>query len=754
MNQKTRGNLTQISQAVNHCIPQHKVQNRLAVGVLALGMALSVASPVSADTFTVTNTNSSGAGSLLEAVDLADANPGKDIINFSSVTGDISLEETIMVNDLVDIVGPGRDQLTININNGSSNSENAFLFNAYSDGTSDEFSLSGVTVNATIRNAGGNYQSGGESLNLRDVSAAGISSVYTSIAVQNSTIGGISAFGGYIKATNLSSGFVSLGGDKYTGGSLFNCDNCIIEGGGYVDQGSRLSIKNSTAINSSFGAAGQISIENSVLSGGGGLSLGWGYGVNGGGYGHASIVNSLIENSSGSGIFSGDGSSFTIINSTISNSVGPGIINDGSSGEVRNSTITGNNGGIDNRVGTGNYNYGKSASLIVQNSIIASNGSSDIFGDTPVKIDHSLIQNLAGTVIDDVIPGSNLSNVDPLLAALADNGGPTPTHALLSDSPAIDVADSATCTATDQRSISRPQGAGCDMGAYEVETTVTPPPAAICDIAPAAIRGNCAGEVTVTSIAELDAYVASNFGRHTLANGKRSFKNLRLRGNLGQPGISFTASSPCTVILNANSSITGSDVTLHARQGLNVNWSADIEATGEVCLIADKQHALLNGGNVVNANTLAIRGAKKTIVGFQAALTVHGAAELISTGTGGNSNTKVGNKTTVTAESFKMQADNIAELAFKANVTTTGELSITSGNLATSETLLTNRSSAQAGTDLTLNSAGKTRIGFHATVTAGNKLDVNASTEAECSVASITSTTYSSKSGNCSSKLP
>ncbi len=101
-----------------------------------------------------------------------------------------------------------------------------------------------------------------------------------------------------------------------------------------------------------------------------------------------------------------------------------------------------------------------------------------------------------------------------------------------------------------------------------------------------------------------------------------------------------------------------------------------------------------------------------------------------------------------------MKADNIAELAFKADVTTTGALSISSGMQATSETLLTNRSSVQAGTNLTLKSQGKTTIGFHTTVTAGNQLDVNAATEADCSVASITSVTYSSKSGNCSDKLP
>ena len=55
--------------------------------------------------------------------------------------------------------------------------------------------------------------------------------------------------------------------------------------------------------------------------------------------------------------------------------------------------------------------------------------------------------------------------IDPRLGPLQDNGGPTPTHALLLGSPAIDA--SSACPATDQRGVTRPQGAGCDIGAFE-----------------------------------------------------------------------------------------------------------------------------------------------------------------------------------------------------------------------------------------------------------------------------------------------
>ncbi len=56
---------------------------------------------------------------------------------------------------------------------------------------------------------------------------------------------------------------------------------------------------------------------------------------------------------------------------------------------------------------------------------------------------------------------------DPMIGALASNTGDTPTLALLPGSPALDAAVTATCPATDQRGVPRPQGAACDIGAFE-----------------------------------------------------------------------------------------------------------------------------------------------------------------------------------------------------------------------------------------------------------------------------------------------
>jgi CSLREA domain-containing protein len=81
---------------------------------------------------------------------------------------------------------------------------------------------------------------------------------------------------------------------------------------------------------------------------------------------------------------------------------------------------------------------------------------------------------------------------DPGIAPLADNGGPTWTHALLPGSPAIDTAVDAQCPDTDQRGVMRPYDgdddtvATCDVGAYELgEVQIEPAPIEVPALTPA-----------------------------------------------------------------------------------------------------------------------------------------------------------------------------------------------------------------------------------------------------------------------------
>jgi hypothetical protein len=61
----------------------------------------------------------------------------------------------------------------------------------------------------------------------------------------------------------------------------------------------------------------------------------------------------------------------------------------------------------------------------------------------------------------------SMSNTDPKIGPLADNGGPTLTMALLPGSPAIDAGNTSVAPATDQRGFPRPAGLAADIGAFE-----------------------------------------------------------------------------------------------------------------------------------------------------------------------------------------------------------------------------------------------------------------------------------------------
>jgi hypothetical protein len=94
------------------------------------------------------------------------------------------------------------------------------------------------------------------------------------------------------------------------------------------------------------------------------------------------------------------------------------------------------------------------------------------------------ISDGGGNVSDDASCGfllpSSLSNTIPKLSALANNGGPTQTMALLADSPALRRAVG-TCPATDQRGAVR-RTLGCDSGAYEIRTPNAKPAYAGADV--------------------------------------------------------------------------------------------------------------------------------------------------------------------------------------------------------------------------------------------------------------------------------
>ncbi|MCO5186064.1 MAG: right-handed parallel beta-helix repeat-containing protein [Anaerolineae bacterium] len=304
---------------------------------------------------------------------------------------------------------------------------------------------------------------------------------------------------------------VNSGGD-FTVNQATLQNGSATEGAGIFNDGT-LTVTDSTVSGNAIGVgglgggihnAGVMMVTNSTFSGNTA-----GYASNGGGIsneGALTVTNSTFSDnnggSSGGGIYNKSGGTLTVIRSTFSGnltgSVGGGISNY-STATVTNSTFSGNSA---SNFGGGIYNDGP---LTVTNSTFADNEATSGGGVQNYSTAH-----LAGTIFVAGPTGANCTNSGTLtdngynlsddascgfsgtsadnatlnLDVLADNGGPTWTHALLPGSDALNAIPYGatisnngvlwTCndadTFTDQRGVARPQGVGCESGAYELDT--------------------------------------------------------------------------------------------------------------------------------------------------------------------------------------------------------------------------------------------------------------------------------------------
>ncbi len=115
-------------------------------------------------------------------------------------------------------------------------------------------------------------------------------------------------------------------------------------------------------------------------------------------------------------------------------------------------------------VGSSVFKSGINDSLTLKNIIVSNSGDpADYFLNFAGSITsiNNLFEGYSGSV-------PYISNADPLLGPLQDNGGPTFTHALMAGSPAIDEGDISCCPLMDQRSLYRTNSV-CDLGAYEFD---------------------------------------------------------------------------------------------------------------------------------------------------------------------------------------------------------------------------------------------------------------------------------------------
>jgi len=383
------------------------------------------------------------------AYDACPAGNGADVIDFS-VTGTIHLQVSSnwpSLSNSVTITGPGPDQLIIDATDAELGDH---ILDMYGQSGEEVFTISGLTVKGARGEGAGGVSVQNAMLHLSN--AAVIGNEYTNGSGSGVYISGAEAM---LEDVRIAENVGSLGGGM------------TIWGGGQV-------------------TAKRLTVElNRAHANGGGIF------VSGANTRLVLIESTIADNqadSNGGGLLVRQSGAAELANVTISsnqsaNNAGGLAVWENSMMHLHNVTVTGNTAGG----AGGGFDVFRSQPE-VRNTIIAGNTDSGTAPDvqgTVVSFGYNLIGNSKGAsgVVhnesgDQV--GTADAPLDPMLDSLADNGGPTRTHALLDGSPAYNTANPEGCLGpdgqpltTDQRGVARVQGSQCDMGAFEVVEAAT-----------------------------------------------------------------------------------------------------------------------------------------------------------------------------------------------------------------------------------------------------------------------------------------
>ncbi|MEQ1530623.1 MAG: choice-of-anchor Q domain-containing protein [Methylococcales bacterium] len=393
-----------------------------------------------------------------------------------ALSGTSVLANTLTVNDLTDIASPGDGKCTLReaVSNANSNSDASGLDCVAGFGAdSVTFSVSGTIIL-------------GSTLSISDAAGLTVDGIGRNITVSgNNTVRVMQLNPGAtlsVKNLTVADGYADP------------------QGGGIYNQFGNLNVINSTFTNNTATRTGggiASYADLTLANPGGNLTI-----ANSTFSGNHSVFGGAIRNNSGT---------LSMVNSTIvGNSVNLPICPPGFFCAIEDS-----GGGIEN-----------SGRLNLDNSIVAGNtaaiGAADIGGSVDTgsyNLIGDALVNYRWNGLGPIVPlngnNGNITGVDASTlvdTTLANNGGPTQTLALLAGSEAIDAADNTICANAlvnnlDQRSIIRPQGPQCDIGAFEVSTATSVDLAVSQSIQPnpAMVRDNVTLTITVANNGVADA---------------------------------------------------------------------------------------------------------------------------------------------------------------------------------------------------------------------------------------------------------
>ena len=429
--------------------------------------------------FEVVSTHDASKGDLniTSSMDIIGAGSGKTIIEWSPAAQEAPGEgdrvfhiEAVSSNITVSISG-------VTIENGIT--PPALVLETLPDGSYYQFERSGagiaigaaaaVTHISTAASGGGSGASGsggsgsggsgGEEGGETSASITGVT--LSDVRILDNRSG--AAGGGIASAAPLTLNDVVVSG------------NSAVTNGGGIYSDAQL-----TVVNSTIGTTSTLTTPNTAEGGGGLFDTG--------------MHNTLIKESAitGNSAVAGGAISarslvdMSIVNTTISGNsatdVGGGITTNGSV-TLQNDTIADNTAANDstsggagiNAFGSGVYHF---VNTLFQRNVATGSSTPSSCGCSGSSCRAGVMVSLGHNLADDatcaLTGAGELADTATDLQALADNGGPTETRALLGGSPAVDAGDNANCPNTDQRGSMRPADGNlqntevCDIGAYEL----------------------------------------------------------------------------------------------------------------------------------------------------------------------------------------------------------------------------------------------------------------------------------------------
>jgi hypothetical protein len=392
--------------------------------------------------------------SLREAIGLANGNIVQDVITFapSLAGGTITLTlGELFITDSVTIDGLDAELLTIDASGNDptptiDDGNGSRVFNIDNPDDSLETLIDVEIIGLTL--------TGGDVVDPINLEGGGAIENFENLMVIDSVISGNSA--------NSGGGIFSLGNLTLMGSTITGNSASSGSGGGIMEFGGTVTIVRSTIR------------DNTALGHGGGISHG---------DGQLAITESTISGNEaggdGGGVYLGK-TFATLTSSTISGNTagqrGGGIFTFAAiqflTSVIRHSTITNNSAPAGQGGGLASLGVDTSPTN-VDSTIIAGNVGGDVHSFSGTNLFLSEGYNLIGTgnALGAFNQPGDQTGVDPLLGPMADNGGPTMTHALLAGSPAIDAGDPGFTGPPDydQRGFAynRVVGGRIDMGAFE-----------------------------------------------------------------------------------------------------------------------------------------------------------------------------------------------------------------------------------------------------------------------------------------------